>query len=111
MATIKRDNVYLYSKRSGRIEVYQGCVRPTSVYSVTNARFIFSRCGKDAYRQCTLEPCVVHNGVVWLPERDDKKAVDLFIEHERSAIQELKDKIERHEWNIKRLMEETPIAK
>lgn len=111
MAPIKRDNVYLYSRRSGRIEVRQGCVRPTSAYSVTRAKFTYDRCGKEVYLQCTLEPGVVYSGVVWLPERDDKKAMDLFIEHEQMAIQELQEKIERHEWNIKRLSEETVIAK
>lgn len=111
MASVKRDNVYLYSKRSGRVEVRQGCVRPTSAYSVTRAKFIFSRCGKDAYLQCPLEPGVVHSGVVWLAERDDEKALKLFIAHEQVAIKELQDKIERHEWNIKRLVEEPIIAK
>lgn len=111
MAPVKRDNVYLYSKRSGRVEVRQGYVRPTSAYSVTSARFTYNRGGKDAYLQCTLEPCVVHNGVVWLTERDDEKALKLFVEHEQVAIHELKDKIERHEWNIKRLMEEPIVAK
>jgi hypothetical protein len=108
MASVKRDNVYLYSRRSGRIEVRQGNIRPNTRYK---ARFIFDRCGRDAYLQCTLEPGVVYSGVVWLTERDDKKALELFVEHEQIAIKELQDKIERHEWNIKRLMEEPIIAK
>ena len=100
MAAISRDNVYLYSKRSGRVEVRKGCVRPNTRYK---ARFIYDRCGKDTYLQCPLEPGVVHAGVVWLTEKDDKKALDLFIEHEQLAIRELEEKIERHEWNIKLL--------
>lgn len=100
---VKRDNVYLYSKRSGRIEVRQGCVRPNTRYK---ARFIFERCGKETYLQCPLEPGVVHNGVVWLTEPDIQKARDLFIEHERVAIEELQEKIKRREWNIKMLLED-----
>lgn len=102
MASVKRDNVWLYSKRSGKIEVRQGDVRPNNRYK---ARFIFERVGKDAYLQCPIEPGVVHAGVVWLEERDDVKARDLFIDHELEAICELEEKIERRKWNIKLLKE------
>lgn len=104
MTAIKRDDVYLYSRYSGRIEVYQGYVRPYTRYG---ARFTFKRGSKDAYLQCPLEPGVVHHAVVWLYERDDQKARDLFIEHERNAICELQEKIKRREWNIKLLQEDT----
>lgn len=100
---VNRDNVYLYSKRSGRIEVRHGSIRPNNRYK---ARFIYERCGKDTYLQCPLEPCVVHAGVVWLEERNDAKARDLFIDHELEAICELEEKIERHKWNIKLLRQE-----
>lgn len=102
MASVKRDNVWLYSKRSGKIEVRQGDVRPNNRYK---ARFIFERAGKDAYLQCPIEPGVVHAGVVWLEERDDVKARDLFIDHELETICELEEKIERRKWNIKLLKE------
>lgn len=99
---MSRDNVYLYSRYSGRIEMYLGSVRPFTRY---NGQFTFKRGGKNAYLQCSLDPGVVHHGVVWLQERDDDKARELFIEHEELAIQELKEKIERREWNIKLLKE------
>ena len=98
-----RDNVYLYSRHNGRIEVYQGYVRP---YIRDKARFTFKRFGKDANLQCPLEPGVVHHNVVWLYEDDIQKARELFIEHELLAINELKDKIERHRWNIKLIEED-----
>lgn len=104
MAPIKKDDVYLYSRHSGRIEVYQGCVRP---YIRDKARFTFKRCGKDAYLQCPLDPGVVHHNVVWLFENDIQKAKELFIEHELMAIRDLNDKIKRHEWNIELLQEYT----
>ena len=97
-----RENVYLYSRYAGRFEVYQGSVVP---YFNRRGRFVFKRNGKDTYLQCDLNPNVVHGSVVWMFERDDQKAVDLFIEHERMAIKELQEKIERREWNIKLLQE------
>lgn len=103
MPVINRDNVYLYSRYSGRTEVYQGYIRPFNRYG---ARFTYEKHGKDAYLQCPFESGVVRHGVVWLPERDDQKAKELFIEHEIQAICDLEEKIERRKWNIKRLKEE-----
>ena len=107
MTTINKNDVYLYSRYSGRIEVYQGYIRPFNRYG---ARFTFKRGGKDTYLQCPFEPGVVNHAVVWLPERDDQKAKELFIQHERDAIVELQEKIKRREWNIK-LLEEDVFAK
>lgn len=107
MTTINKNDVYLYSRYSGRIEVHQGYLSPFNRYG---ARFTFNRNGKDAYLQCPFEAGVVSHNVLWLPERDDKRAKELFIEHERNAILDLQEKIKRREWNIK-LLEEDPFAK
>lgn len=107
MAVIKRNDVYLYSRYSGRTEVYQGYISPFNRYG---ARFTYKRAGKDAYLQCPFEAGVVRHSVLWLSERDDQKAKELFIEHERNAICELQEKIKRREWNIK-LLEEEDFAK
>ena len=103
MTTINRNNVYLYSRYTGKTEVHQGYLRPFNRYG---ARFTYERYGKDAYLQCPFESGVVRHGVVWLPERDDQKAKELFIQREKDAIAELQEKIKRREQNIKMLEEE-----
>lgn len=101
---IKRDGVYLYSRYSGRTEVYRGILSPFNRYG---ARFTYERNGKDMYLQCPFEPGVVRHSVVWLYERDDQKVKELFLEHERNAILDLQEKIKRREWNIKQIEEDT----
>lgn len=103
MTAIKRDGVYLYSRHNGQTKVYQGNLSP---FNRRGYRFTYERNGKDMYLQCPFEPGVVHHSVVWLYERDDKKAKELFLEHEQNAIRDLQEKIKRREWNIKLLMEE-----
>lgn len=105
MVTVKRDNVYLYSRYRGRFDVYQGDVRPCNFHR-GNGRFTHMRHRREVHLQCSIDPGVIHNSVLWLPERDDKRAREIFIEHEENAIQELRDKIEYHEWNIKMLKED-----
>ena len=100
-----KDNVYLYSRYRGRFDVYQGSVRPSNYGRGRNAQFLCTRNGKQSCLQCDPNLGVVHHSVLWLPERDDEKARELFIEHERFVIKELQDKIEHHEWNIKQIKE------
>ena len=98
---MNKDNVYLYSRYRGRFDVYEGCVRPSNYGRGRYYQFIFKRNGKDSTLQCSGEAGVVHHSVLWLPERDDTKAREIFIKHEEDAIQALREKIEHHEWNIK----------
>jgi hypothetical protein len=106
MTKVKRDGVYLYSRYRGRFDVYQGDVRPSSYnHGKGNAQFTYIRNGKEARLQCDPAPGVVHHSVLWLPERDDNFAREIFIKHEEDAIQELRDKIEHHKWNIKQIKE------
>lgn len=99
---MKNGKVYLYSRYRGRFDVYEGELRPYG-YSKGMAAFEYKRGNKGARLVCSPNPGEVYHGVVWLPEKDDAKALEIFIEHERLAIQELKDKIEHHEWNIEQL--------
>lgn len=105
MTKVNKDNVYLYSRYRGRFDVYQGCVRPSNYGRGRYAQFIYIRNGKESSLQCDPDPGVVHHSVVWLTERNDQLARDVFVKHEEDAIQALRDKIEHHEWNIKQIME------
>lgn len=104
---VKRDGVYLYSRYRGRFDVYQGDIKPCGYSrSKCNGRFTYIRNSKESHLQCSLEPGMVHHSVLWLPERDDDFAREIFVRHEEDAIQTLREKIEHHEWNIKQIMEE-----
>lgn len=103
-----KNKVYLYSRYRGRFDVYEGELRPSNYGRGRYYQFLYKRNGKDATLQCSGEAGEVHHSVLWLPERDDIKARDLFIEHERLAILVLKDKIEHHEWNIMQIMGQAP---
>lgn len=100
-----KDKVYLYSRYRGRFDVYEGDLRSSNYGRGRYYQFIFKRNGKESCLQCSGESGVVHHSVLWLPERNDQLARDLFIEHERTIIKELQDKIEHHEWNIKQIMD------
>lgn len=108
---VKRDNVYLYSRYRGRFDVYQGDVRPSNYGKGHNGQFIFVRNGRVSNLQCSIEPGRVHHSVLWLPERDDDFAREIFIRHEEDAIKALREKIEHHEWNIKQIKEEPAVSR
>ncbi len=95
---------YLYSKWQGRFEVQEGYVMASN-YSHWIGRFVIKQGHKEKNLQCPLEPGEVYNAVLWLSERDDEKARQLFIEREESIIADLKRKIERHERSIQILKE------
>lgn len=105
MTKVKRDGVYLYSRYRGRFDVYQGDLKPSNYGKGNYYRFVFIRNGKEARLQCSFNPGEVHHSVLWLPERDDDFAREIFIKHEEDAIRALHDKIEQHEWNIKQIRE------
>lgn len=110
---VKRDGVYLYSRYRGRFDVYQGDIRPSNYGQGRYSQFICVRNGKESHLQCSPSPGEVHHSVLWLPERDDNFAREIFIKHEEYVIQALREKIEHHEWNIKQIREEpcTEFAK
>jgi hypothetical protein len=95
---------FLYSKWQGRFEVQEGYVMASN-YSHWLGRFVIKQGHKEKNLQCALESGEVYNAVVWLPERDDEKARQLFIEREASIIEDLKRKIKRHEQAIQTLKE------
>jgi hypothetical protein len=108
---VKRDGVYLYSRYRGRFDVYQGDVRPSNYGRGRNGQFIFVRNGKETHLQCDPAPGVVHHSVLWLPERDDDFAREIFIRHEEDAIKALHEKIEHHMWNIKMIKEDPLVSR
>lgn len=106
---------YLYSLWSGQLRIYEGSVIPgrgrRSDYG--RAEFILERRFLDdgtfiVYQNkvektmsCSINPGEVMNAVVWLTERDDKRACDILIEYEKACIATLQEKIDGHKNKIR----------
>ncbi|MBR5862180.1 MAG: hypothetical protein IKZ08_02520 [Bacteroidales bacterium] len=89
---------FLYSRWGGVYEVLEGTIR-RNAYSRDHGTFTTGR-PKYKRRQCSVEPGVVFNASVWLPERDDDKARKLLMEYEWQCILRLQKKIEQHTRNM-----------
>ena len=93
---------YLYSMQTGTISVRQGEVYHRHDISRFNHLHLFVY-DPDYYGhvQCSTESGAIHNKALWLPERDDKKAIDIFVKNEQLKIEELEKEIKRREQAIK----------
>lgn len=58
------------------------------------SRYVFVY--KEARYSCSAIEGQIYNGLVWFLERDDKRAVDSFINFELQKVEELQNKINRH---------------
>lgn len=92
---------YLYSMKTGIMKVYEG-----DIYERLNKKFdnrcIFVVDGRR-HNLCNAVAGEMFNGLVWLPEKDDNKAIDILIDNEKLAISKLRDEIEYHEKRIELL--------
>ena len=53
------------------------------------------------WSNCAKTPGEVHNDLLWLEDRDDELAIELFISREFMRIEELKKSIHKYERKIK----------
>ena len=102
-----RTKGYLYSMKKLGLSVREGYVVPNPWWpghrrGEFSGRFYIEG-EKDKYVQCNIKPEVVYHDIVWLEERDDKLAEDLFVEHELAGIEKLKEKIHKHEQKIENI--------
>ena len=98
-------DLYLYSIRTGDFTVHQGVVAETGYVFAVAYKVVFA--GNRPSVRC---PEAHEIGVVkstgpllWLPERDDAKAKQLFIEFEKRKISEHEMQIERRKAMIEKL--------
>lgn len=109
------ENGYLYSMWNDRFTVYEGRIEGTIVIAVDPlteeervirdyARFRSTDPRAKSY-QCSVYEGVVFNKTVWLSERNDQKAKEIFLQYEESKIKELEDLIESHKKFIEVLKE------
>lgn len=104
-------HIFVYSIWSGELRVYEGdmhLIRP-SWRSQMLGENLEPRVGifKNAVKrfECSTNPGVVHNKIVWLPERDDDKARQILIAYEETQIAKLQEKIQNHQAKINTLKE------
>lgn len=92
MATIKQEEVngYLYSFRNNTLKVYQGqIIRRQWGFETMQGRFH----GANRILNCSSEEGFIMNSTVWFTEPNEQKAIELFIDHETDAINDLYSKI------------------
>lgn len=95
---------YLYSTRTGLVTVRKGVL-----YNRNNCarihddhyEFVYDPDNYSSSRIiCEKAAGVVYQKALWLPERDDELAKELFIEHDEKCIEKLKNDIQAHQMQI-----------
>ena len=90
------EKAYLYSLWRGELKIHEGEIHrlwSSDGVCVTNKRNV----------KCSLEPGAVFNSVLWLPEKDDQRAIEILIAYEENCILLLEEKIVNHRINIGKL--------
>lgn len=87
------DRAFLYSTWSGVLKVTTG-----KVLQVKRFESIGTFCSENDEKivTCHLEPEKIYNAMVWLPERNDEKAINCIMKYHEKEIEKLKNKIENH---------------
>ena len=87
------------------------------VYSLWSGRFLCKECEIDLNKPSILDgsltaryngkrlgvanaPGVVYNAIVWLEERDDIRAADILIIHQKEQMAKLEERINNHKNKI-----------
>lgn len=102
---------HLYSPWNGTLREFTG-----EVYHRDEKRFareictertyflVRDKCGREIKKlDCAPHEGEVHNKVLWLTERDPRKAAGILIEYEETQISKLRFQIENHERLIETL--------
>ena len=55
--------------------------------------------------ECSLEEGVVWNNMLWLSQRDDKKAAEIFIKYQQELLEELMKRVKAYQRKIDMLKE------
>ena len=88
---------YYYRFTNGQLKIKEGHI---SGYCITGAKFQYGKKYHE-WNRCHPEAGEIMNGGLWLPERDDKKARDILIEHYESCVKSLEERIANYRTNIK----------
>lgn len=87
-----------YSYRLGRNEYSN----PYGLFTA-NKKPVRSR-SHNSY-ECSLEEGLIWNNMLWLSQRDDKKAAGIFIEYQEEMLEELMKRVKAYQAKIDMLKE------
>lgn len=85
------DCAYLYSVWSGTLKCHKGIIKDINSSRHKDTGRFASKDGTVVW--CSKNPGEVYNAIIWLPEKDDKKAKRLLVEYYDSRIMEEEAKI------------------
>ena len=88
---------YIYSIKNGKLRVHEGFVFAEPFRERVQFR------GKNKKTLCSKTPGEVYSGSVWFLERDDQKALKLFIEFEEKLVFQLQERVQNHLSTISQL--------
>lgn len=95
---ISKKNIYFYTfKSTGTSRVYKGHIYTlkTDFPKLLNPTFREKgKHKKKMERHCSLEPEIFSNGCLWMRERDDEKAKEIYFEYVKSTVEKHKKTIE-----------------
>ena len=90
---------YLYSTKTGELKIYEGTIRnyrhnkyKAEFMTGTNLFIVAKAFG------------VYYNSMLWLPEKDDKAAVDIIMDYEEQKIASLYADIKKHTSKVESLV-------
>lgn len=95
---------YLYSRWRGEFEIHEGDVYASKFVGTSYFKYNAGR--KEKRIRCGPEPNIIYNRVLWMTERNDDLARELFIAHEEDCVKELQLKIAWHKKNILKIKNE-----
>ena len=87
-----------YSYRLGRNEYSN----PYGLFTA-NEKPVHSR-SHNSY-ECSLEEGIVWNNMLWLSQRDDKKAAEIFIKYQEELLEKLMKRVKAYQRKIDMLKE------
>lgn len=101
---------FLYRLKLNMLEVFEGEITPMRIDGIKrhrdHARFEFVAIPKTIRWVVWKDPEIVYRGMVWLPERNDNKAMNLIISDLKSKRKNLQLKMEEIDGLIEMLGEE-----
>lgn len=95
--------VYLYNFYRGKLDEYEGDLQIRGKYQAI-IRIINDNGTILRVRACDPKPGVLYNHIVWFPEADKLKAIDIFMEDENEKINKLEEALQRRKTTFTNLL-------
>ena len=90
---------YLYSIKTGELIVREGYIKPWG-HNGYSGMCYFDKDDKRNHCRCDIKPETVLHDILWLTERDDNYAIELFLRKEYDRFHGLLEEVHRIEEKI-----------